>query len=197
MAVREALLGILTLGPAYGLQLHSELCERAPHRERTNVGQIYGTLDRLVVAGLVQRIGETADGLPLYALTPSGNQTAVDWLSGATLVSATDWSELLDRILISRSLDDSFLESLVGAYEVLLTRDTGEPAPTGPGHSTLLAAANARFQGAALAWLGDVRRDMSSRYKLHDGNSAGPSLAAHGYSAGRPKRGRPSVPLNK
>lgn len=197
MAVREALLGILTLGPAYGLQLHSELSERAPHRARTNVGQIYGTLDRLVIAGLVKRAGETADGLPLYSLTMSGNQAAVDWLSGSNLVGATDWSEILDRVLIARSLDDSFLESLVGAYEALLTRDSGEPVPTGPGQSTLLAAANARFQGATLAWLGDVRRDMSSRHGLYDGDSAGPSPAAHGYSSGRPKRGRPNVTLNK
>ena len=29
MAVRESLLGILTLGPAYGLQLHAELGARA------------------------------------------------------------------------------------------------------------------------------------------------------------------------
>lgn len=57
MSVRDALLGILTLGPAYGLQLHAELGARAPHRAKTNVGQVYGTLDRLVTAGLVVHEG--------------------------------------------------------------------------------------------------------------------------------------------
>ena len=53
MSVRDGLLAILSLGPAYGLQLHSELASRSPHRGPVNVGQIYATLDRLVARGLV------------------------------------------------------------------------------------------------------------------------------------------------
>lgn len=195
MAVKEALLGILTLGPAYGLQLHSELRERAPHRSRTNVGQIYGTLDRLVQGGFVARAGETADGLPLYSLTAAGTECAEDWLSGRDLVDTTDWPELLDRILIARSLDNRFLESVIGAYEQLLSREPSKPAPTGRGQLALLAAADERFHGAALAWLGDVRQDMSGRYGLASEDSVvDASMAAHGYSNDRPKRGRPTLP---
>lgn len=47
MSVRDGLLALLTLGPAYGLQLHAELLDRAAHRRRVNVGQIYSTLERL------------------------------------------------------------------------------------------------------------------------------------------------------
>lgn len=196
MAVKEALLGILTLGPAYGLQLHSELRERAPHRSRTNVGQIYGTLDRLILAGLVSRLGETTDGLPLYSLTDSGHHRAEEWLTGRDVITVNDWPELLDRILLARSLDEGSLESVIGAYERILASDLSEPASTDHGPSTLLAAANARFHGAALAWLGDVRRDMSGRHGLEAGPSGTASSGvAHGYSANRPKRGRPSQPL--
>jgi hypothetical protein len=42
MSVRDGLLSVLTLGPAYGLQMHAELASRAPHRKPVNVGQIYG-----------------------------------------------------------------------------------------------------------------------------------------------------------
>ncbi|MES2170284.1 MAG: PadR family transcriptional regulator, partial [Actinomycetota bacterium] len=65
MSVRDGLLAILTLGPAYGLQLHSELTTRAPHRKPVNVGQIYGTLDRLVKQHLIEPAGFTEDALPL------------------------------------------------------------------------------------------------------------------------------------
>ena len=41
MSVRDGLLAILTLGPAYGSQLHAEFMGRAPHRKMVNVGQIY------------------------------------------------------------------------------------------------------------------------------------------------------------
>ncbi|MBK5238332.1 MAG: PadR family transcriptional regulator [Actinomycetales bacterium] len=200
MAVKEALLGILTLGPAYGLQLHSELRERAPHRSRTNVGQIYGTLDRLVLAGLVTRFGETTDGLPLYSLTDPGIQSAEDWLTGRDLVVANDWPELLDRILLARSLNDRFLESVIGAYELILSREPSKPTPTGRGQSAMLAAANARFHGAALAWLGDIRRDMSGRYGVSVGVAGGEARSdavpvTHGYTTERPKRGRPAQPV--
>ena len=54
MSVRDGLLAVLSLGEGYGLQLHSELAARAPHRSPVNVGQIYSTLERLARAGLVE-----------------------------------------------------------------------------------------------------------------------------------------------
>lgn len=194
MAVREALLGILTLGPAYGLQLHAELCERAPHRSRTNVGQIYGTLERLVVASLVARAGETAEGLPLYSLTEAGHARAGDWLTGHDLVVANDWPELLDRVLIARSLNDTLLESVIGAYEIMLTTERATRPQTGRVPLALSAAAADRFEGAALGWLGDVRRDMTQRSHREGphGQKADSVSAGHGYNTERPKRGRPA-----
>ena len=72
MSVRSGVLAILTLGPAYGLQLHSELASRTPHRKPVNVGQIYGTLDRLVTQAMIEPAGLTDDALPLYRLTAAG-----------------------------------------------------------------------------------------------------------------------------
>ena len=54
MSVRSSLLAILTMGPAYGFQLHGELAVRTAGRRSVNVGQIYATLERLVVQGAVE-----------------------------------------------------------------------------------------------------------------------------------------------
>ena len=198
MAVKEALLSILTLGPAYGLQLHTELGERAPHRARTNVGQIYGTLERLTLAGFIQRFGHTADGLPLYSLTESGRVRAEEWLSGSDLRVANEWTELLDRVLIARSLNNAYLETIIGSYERILAMEPSRDSQRGRGQNTMLMAATARFEGAALGWLGDVRRDMSRRIAESpqatlENDVA--SQAAYGYALERPKRGRPTLPV--
>ena len=199
MAVKEALLGILTLGPAYGLQLHFELCSRAPHRERTNVGQIYGTLERLSVAGMVLRAGETSDGLPLYALTSEGVSAAESWLRAESVLTLTEWPELLDHILIARSLSDDTLESVVGVYEQILTEDIPVHDRRSGSSVNIMAAANEHFRNAALAWLGDVRRELSSRRSntqngtLFARDDSGEEAVPHGYLITRPKRGRPAL----
>jgi len=216
MAVREALLAILTLGPAYGLQLHSELCSRAPHRAKTNVGQIYGTLERLTNARLVVRSGETADGLPLYVLTDAGSREAQSWLRGDAVVTATDWPEFLDHVLVARSLSDDLLEVVLGVYESVLTASDGLTKERTRSGADVFAAANWHFKNAALAWLGDIRHDLGARStKAHfkigaaredveshvdsevdvDANAGADTVprdpVPHGYLAVRPKRGRP------
>ena len=172
MAVREALLGILTLGSAYGMQLHAELGERAPHRAGTNVGQIYGTIDRLFKARLIVPDGINEESLPLWKLTPLGEEEALAWLSGAHLNSIPEWSELLDVVLISRSVNSKAASTLVSKLQKML-----RVAPK-PGPNALYSASEARYQDAVSLWLGDVRPEVGS--------------GAHGYDLSRPKRGRPA-----
>src|SRR5687767_9505885 len=45
MAVRDALLTLLTMGPAYGFQLHGGVGARTGGRRQVNVGQTYATLE--------------------------------------------------------------------------------------------------------------------------------------------------------
>jgi DNA-binding PadR family transcriptional regulator len=112
MSVPAALTAILRLGPAYGLQLHSELGSRLPHRATTNVGQIYSTLDRAVRDGVVARAGETADGLPLYRLTGAGDASVSEWLSGSWITPTSSWADLMDVLLLSATLPGVTLEPL-------------------------------------------------------------------------------------
>lgn len=198
MAVKESLMGILTLGPAYGLQLHSELCARAPHRARTNVGQIYATLERLITAGSAVRDGKTIDGYPLYALTKNGSVQANSWLTGETTTSFTDWTELLDHIMIARSLSDSMLELVIGVYESILTNDIAPKRSAIGGAEQMNDLAQRHIKNAGLAWLGDIRRDLSSQQNPETASSKGLPDQAHegragGYRIQQPKRGRPPL----
>ena len=192
-------MGIMTLGPAYGLQLHAELCGRAPHRARTNVGQIYATLERLVAAGTAQKSGATSDGFPLYSLTDKGQTQAQSWLVGETVMSFSEWSEILDHIMIARSLSDSALERVIGVYERILTRDPMQPALPANTGQTMVDLAQQHIINAALAWLGDIRRDLSRRLTRSEDPATDSRGAecdddiARGYLPHRPKRGRPAL----
>lgn len=176
MAVRDALLGILTLGPAYGLQLHAELAARAPHRARTNVGQVYGTLDRLSTAGLVVHQGLTEDGLPLYALTDTGAEEANTWLCGSSLSALPEWTDVQDLVLISSSVGGHNATALLSKLNILLKHSPDNSAVTSAQH--LNEQANLRYREAVSSWLADVQ--------------AAEIKPQYGYAIGRPKRGRPA-----
>lgn len=176
MAVRESLLGILTLGPAYGLQLHFELGSRAPHRRKTNVGQIYGTLERLTQAGLVHHDGVTSDGLPLYSLTTAGFSFAEAWLAGDNvplMKVAPDWSDFLDHVLISRSIESDAAAELIERYRDLFA---GLISAT---EVDLSGKAEQHYLRAAQSWLDDAVQDIEA--------------AGVPYQDNRPKRGRPKT----
>lgn len=104
MAVRDALLALLTIGPAYGFQLHGGLTERTGSRRAVNVGQTYATLERLTKQRLVEPAGTTDDGLPLHRLTTAGEYAAQSWLSGTDAAGADPWDETVDRVLLALSL---------------------------------------------------------------------------------------------
>jgi len=115
MAVRDALLALLSAGPAYGFQLHGGLAARTGGRRAINVGQTYATLDRLTRQKLVEPAGTTDDGLPLHRLTDAGLAAARAWLDGADAAGADRWDETIDRVLIARSLPDCDADTIVAA----------------------------------------------------------------------------------
>ncbi|MEO6944957.1 MAG: PadR family transcriptional regulator [Lacisediminihabitans sp.] len=183
MSVRDGLLAILTLGPAYGLQLHSELASRTPHRKAVNVGQIYGTLDRLAKAKQIENAGKTDDGLPLYALTPLGKRGAERWMRDPVTGSLPEWTEMLDQILVTSSLDAVAATKLAGAFRRWWDRDLAATRQSlqlaGLRHDTRLALVAREAQAiAALAWIGAVTAALANNGSFR------------GYSGTRPRRGR-------
>jgi len=177
------MLAILTLGPAYGSQLLGEFHRRAVHRPSVNVGQAYTTLDRLTKQGLVEPIGKTADGLTLYALTEAGRSAAELWLRHApTAIGGDDWQEMLDRVLIARSLPNhphhELVDSYVRSWRQRLAGGTlaaDSASPDDKEGTALVSHADALIATAAISWLQHV--SDASATGLH-------------YSDTKPRRGR-------
>ena len=132
MSVRSKLLAILTIGPAYGFQLHTELQSRTGQRRSTNVGQIYSTLERAIDQGVVRSAGLTPDGLPLYGLTDLGRTEAIQWLTSTTSNVGDEWDDMLDRVLLSSSIPGSNVATLIADYRAYW-RDRAEALTPEPG----------------------------------------------------------------
>jgi DNA-binding PadR family transcriptional regulator len=191
VSVRSSLLAILTMGPAYGFQLHGELVARTAGRRIVNVGQIYGTLERLVAHGSVESAGSTTDGLPLYQLTGPGRAEAMSWLHDTSSAGGDDWNEMLERVLIASSLPHVDTRAVVRAYHDVWSARlaaTTTPGVQAGGQADLSAAADAAQADAALAWLAGVTA------RLADPAGAPGAAGNHRFhrelSLDRPKRGR-------
>ncbi|KQX08422.1 MULTISPECIES: PadR family transcriptional regulator [unclassified Leifsonia] len=185
MSVRNGLLAVLSLGPAYGAQLHAELGDRLGHRRTVNIGQVYATLDRLGVQGLVRAAGVTDDGLPLYRITDDGLRQVESDLSTAP-EGSPDWSEMLDSVLMATSLPGSDPRRLVASYRERW-HAASAPSSTAPtAQSALSSRAEAALSAAAIDWLDGVEAELDGRGGL-DGE------LTRGYSTTRPRRGRPSA----
>ncbi|NQX13580.1 PadR family transcriptional regulator [Microbacteriaceae bacterium VKM Ac-2855] len=181
MSVRDGLLALLTIGPAYGLQLHGEFLDRAAHRAHVNVGQVYATLDRLRERGLVTSAGSTDDGLPLYRLTSSGRTAASAWLAGDDASPEELWDDVLDRLLIATSIAGATPEAIFAAYRSS-TASRGEQTE----HPQRALAERAHtLRSEALHQLVDV---VAAQLK-----DAGPTGLARGFAGIRPRRGRRST----
>ncbi|MCU1514903.1 MAG: PadR family transcriptional regulator [Microbacteriaceae bacterium] len=183
MSVRDGLLAILSLGPAYGLQLHAELASRAPHRKPVNAGQVYGTLERLTKQGFIEPAGQTDDALPLYNLTRQGFAEVAAWMSTPAIDALPEWTEMLDQVLIASSIDAVCAMDLAGQYrrwwenDLKLTRTPGlDGSFTTDAHLALVA--REALGVAAIAWLGAAIAALSD----YD--------TQRGLSQVRPKRGR-------
>ena len=186
MSVRSCLLTILTIGPAYGFQLHGELESRTAGRRTVNVGQIYGTLERLVKNKAVESAGSTADGLPLYQVTAIGRAEALHWLSDTESPPGDEWSDLVDRVLIAVSLPDPQLlgfdaRGIVARYRQRWQSVAETPAEVTSGTERLAGAARAALAAAALKWLQEVDLLLADS-PVED--------FQHGLNEVRPKRGR-------
>jgi DNA-binding PadR family transcriptional regulator len=182
VSVRSSLLAILTLGPAYGFQLHGELRSRTAGRRSVNVGQIYGTLERLVRQGAIDQAGFTDDGLPLYRLTDNGREEALSWLYDTNTAPGEDWNDLVNRVLIASSLPHVDARGIVAANRQrwASVSDGCGASVSMTGQERLAVQADVVQATAALAWLDEAEALLSAE----------PSAFVRDFSAERPRRGR-------
>lgn len=178
--VRNAILALLTQGPAYGLQLRNELDRRLQRNKVTNVGQIYATLDRLTVSLHVKQVSTTDDGLPLYELTSLGLADATSWLKTPRIDPANRWESMVSQVSLARSLPNFNSSTLLRGTEEYW-RATLERALEQYSHdlaSDLRSSAEEQLCLAALAWLARVAETSDAGYPV---------------STVRPPKGRPAL----
>ncbi|GAA1834883.1 PadR family transcriptional regulator [Agromyces salentinus] len=197
MAVRDSLLVLLTMGPAYGFALHGGLAERTGGRRSVNVGQTYATLDRLTKQGLIEPAGNTADGLPLHRLTAAGRTASARWLDGADAAGADPWDETVDRVLIASSLPRFDATTVIDAElarwtarrdDSAIRADAAHAADAPPARLAVLgAAAEMARAESAINWLEGARRASGLGFEpsterprrgRRPGGSAGPAASA-------------------
>lgn len=179
MSVRSALLAILTLGPAYGLQLASEFRRRTGGAEAVIDGQMYTTLGRLQRDGVVAALPKDSSGRVRYQLTHQGRTEAVSWLAAPVPQNAPGArDELALKVTLSATLPLADLAELIAAQSELARAELGRAVRTGPADllADVVLARRRSSLHAELDW-------------LHETSTALGTFAAFGY-APPPRRGR-------
>jgi DNA-binding PadR family transcriptional regulator len=102
MSVRHALLGLLSEGPKYGLQLREEFEARTGEVWQLNVGQVYTTLQRLERDGLVESDGTGEDGPQKgFLITADGERELASWLRTPPDLSSPPRDEVVIKVLVA------------------------------------------------------------------------------------------------
>ena len=102
MSVRHALLGLLSDGPKYGLQLRQEFEAGTGEVWPLNVGQVYSTLQRLGRDGLVESDDGSGEGpQQVYQITDAGADELQSWLRTPPDASAPPRDELVIKVLVA------------------------------------------------------------------------------------------------
>jgi DNA-binding PadR family transcriptional regulator len=105
MSVRHALLGLLSDGPKYGLQLRQDFEATTGEVWPLNVGQVYTTLQRLERDGLVESDDRAAEGPQKgFRITAEGEAELAQWLHTPPDLSAPPRDELVIKVLVATRL---------------------------------------------------------------------------------------------
>jgi len=105
VSVRHALLGLLSEGPKYGLQLRQEFEESTGDVWPLNVGQVYTTLQRLERDGLVESDGDGDDGPQKgFRITDQGKAELAEWLRTPPDLASPPRDELVIKVLVAMRL---------------------------------------------------------------------------------------------
>lgn len=179
MTVRNALLAILTLGPAYGLQLASEFRRRTGGAEEVIDAQMYTTLGRLQRDGVIVALPKDTSGRVRYDLTELGRSEAQVWLAAPVPQDAPGArDELALKVTLSATLPGADLRGLISAQAAVAREELARALAEAPDDllaDVVLARRRSSLQ-AELGWLTEARTRLGQ-------------LAPFGY-APPPKRGR-------
>jgi DNA-binding PadR family transcriptional regulator len=117
LSVRHALLGLLSEGPKYGLQLREEFEAATGEVWPLNIGQVYTTLQRLERDGLVESDGAGDDGPQKgFRITSQGAGELARWLRTPPDLSSPPRDELVIKVLVALRLPGGSAHDVMQAH---------------------------------------------------------------------------------
>lgn len=142
MSVKHSLLAILSSGPTYGYQLKVEFERRTASTWPLNIGQVYGTLERLARDGLVESLGEDAEGRVRYTISDAGRSELAAWFRTPTGVTQPPRNDLAIKFTVAAATPGVDLRELIQTQRTATIRTLQ--------HYTL---AKRRADSGDVAWL--------------------------------------------
>jgi DNA-binding PadR family transcriptional regulator len=116
MSVPHALLALLREGPKYGMRLQNEFESRTGEVWPLNVGQVYTTLQRLELDGLVQATGEGERSQKRYRITAVGAQELADWLRTPPELVPPPRDELVIKVLVALQIPGTDIHEILQVH---------------------------------------------------------------------------------
>jgi DNA-binding PadR family transcriptional regulator len=117
LSVRHALLGLLSEGPKYGLQLREEFESATGEVWPLNIGQVYTTLQRLERDGLIESDGTGDEGPQKgFRITAAGSEELGTWLRTPPDLSLPPRDELVIKVLVALRLPGTSAHDVMQAH---------------------------------------------------------------------------------
>jgi DNA-binding PadR family transcriptional regulator len=117
LSVRHALLGLLSEGPKYGLQLREEFESATGEVWPLNIGQVYTTLQRLERDGLIESDGSGDEGPQKgFRITAAGSEELGTWLRTPPDLSLPPRDELVIKVLVALRLPGTSAHDVMQAH---------------------------------------------------------------------------------
>lgn len=121
MSVRHALLGLLSEGPKYGMQLKEEYEGATGDVWPLNVGQVYATLQRLERDGLVGSNGTGEDERQKdYRITARGRAELKKWLTTPPDPGPPPRDDLTTKVLVALRVPGADVHDVIQAHRRLV-----------------------------------------------------------------------------
>lgn len=189
MSIRNALLALLSRGPATTYQLHSDFESSTEGTWSLNIGQVSSTLDRLSRDELIKRVPSPSDSTNAQArdpwqLTDKGEHALKQWWSTPVTRLSNERHELVIKLAVATAVPGVDVEALIqhqrehsqGALHDLtrIERDLAS--------ADLVSRLAVRHQvfavEAELRWLNDVE-GILDRAAYSSATNAGDAASAH------------------
>ena len=114
MSLKFGILGLMAEEPLHGYEVKARFEAMLGHTWEVNIGQVYGTLQRLERDNLVEAVGERGDrGRQSYQLTAPGRQALDRWLAEPEAEPQQLHDELSIKLMLIRRLANGNLEGLL------------------------------------------------------------------------------------